>query len=347
MWLGYFWLLFVVVQASDFFGGGFRRGRGTIHTEHYETLGVEPSASVDQIKQAYRRKAMQTHPDKGGDAEEFKRVNEAYETLSDPQKRSQYDNYGPAGSAAQGSHFNDMGAFAEMFRSFENGFGHQFFSRPIMAQVEVTLEDLFRGKTIGVTIAGGKKLDINILPGMSPGQQIIIKGEITDNRGVPRDLIIQVKQTRHSSFVRKNADLLMDMSLSLREALLGFEKPIVHLDESIVWIHNKKGRVTGSGEVLVFEGQGMPVLNGGGRRGKLFVRVRLDMPSKMWLLSEVEIELLETLLPKDRVNEETRMKGEKVLTPETHSNLEAFGDSEFFEEEQSPEPDPFAGFFFR
>ena len=65
--------------------------------DYYHLLGVTKSASQDEIKKAFRKKAHTLHPDKGGDAEQFKKVNEAYQTLSDADKRRQYDMYGAAG----------------------------------------------------------------------------------------------------------------------------------------------------------------------------------------------------------------------------------------------------------
>ena len=65
--------------------------------DYYQVLGVDKTASQDDIKRAYRRLASKHHPDRGGDAEEFKRVQEAYDTLGDPERRAAYDNPQPQG----------------------------------------------------------------------------------------------------------------------------------------------------------------------------------------------------------------------------------------------------------
>lgn len=81
----------------------FNAGRGSAprpsgakvdNDRYYELLGVKKNATNDELKKAYRKKALKEHPDKGGDPEKFKDISKAYETLSDPQKRAAYDKYG-------------------------------------------------------------------------------------------------------------------------------------------------------------------------------------------------------------------------------------------------------------
>lgn len=119
--------------------------------DHYQTLGVERSASIDDIKKAYRKLAMKYHPDRqGGDPEKFKAINQAHETLSDPEKRNRYDQFGtdePGG----GSGGPDMSEF------FQNMFGvqRQQNGRRNDHQhvVDLSLEEVYTGtaKTIRIT----------------------------------------------------------------------------------------------------------------------------------------------------------------------------------------------------
>jgi molecular chaperone DnaJ len=112
--------------------------------DYYKILGIAKNASPDEIKKAYRRLAQQYHPDKGGDPEKFKEVNEVYQVLSDPQKRSHYDQFGTtfeqakAGGGFQGFEgFRDFSSFAEAFDFFGRGGERQ-------AQ-DFGFEDIFEG----------------------------------------------------------------------------------------------------------------------------------------------------------------------------------------------------------
>ncbi|OGZ34252.1 MAG: molecular chaperone DnaJ [Candidatus Portnoybacteria bacterium RBG_13_41_18] len=96
--------------------------------DYYEILGVAKNASPDEIKRAYRKLAHEFHPDKGGDAEKFKQINEAYQVLGDPQKRAQYDQFGAnfeqarAGGGFGGFNgFRDFSSYADAFDFFKQG----------------------------------------------------------------------------------------------------------------------------------------------------------------------------------------------------------------------------------
>jgi molecular chaperone DnaJ len=106
--------------------------------DYYEILGVSKSASPDEIKKAFRRAAIEHHPDKGGDAEKFKEINEAYEILKDTDKRQRYDQFGHAGVGGNGANggFEGFGGFS----------GQQF---------EVDLGDMGLGDIFSSFFGGG------------------------------------------------------------------------------------------------------------------------------------------------------------------------------------------------
>lgn len=103
---------------------------------YYETLGVSKDASKDEIKRVYRKLAMKEHPDKGGDAEKFKKISEAYEVLSDDEKRRQYDN------PSQFSGFQGFPGFP--------GFRGEL--RDHVHTIHITLEDVFKGKVLNLNV---------------------------------------------------------------------------------------------------------------------------------------------------------------------------------------------------
>ncbi len=148
--------------------------------DYYEVLGVSKSASDDEIKKAFRRKAVELHPDKeGGDEQKFKEVNEAYEVLKDQQKRQRYDQFGHAGvggspgggggnpfggfGGQQGANinfdFDDLGGFGDLFGSFFGGGGQRSRKPKRGRDVEMMLELDFEEAVFGVETE--VKLDLN------------------------------------------------------------------------------------------------------------------------------------------------------------------------------------------
>jgi DnaJ family protein A protein 2 len=152
-----------------FFGGGFPGFGGHSASEHeespgdvdnkefYEILGVEQNASQDEVKKAYRKKVIKAHPDKGGDPEDFKKLQAAYEVISSPEKREIYDKYGIDGLREDGG--SGMDPFESMFgglfgRGRGGGRGQQQQQRkmkPVVKELKVTLEDVYIGKMKKVT----------------------------------------------------------------------------------------------------------------------------------------------------------------------------------------------------
>jgi DnaJ family protein A protein 2 len=140
------------VPFEHFMGGGrefssqMRRPEADT-SEYYDLLGVDKNASESEIKKAFRKKAMKSHPDRGGDPEEFKKISEAYEILSDANKKSQYDKFGKEGVDSNGGGMNSEDIFSQMFgggRSTRTP--EKKKAEDISHQLKVDLEGFYNGK---------------------------------------------------------------------------------------------------------------------------------------------------------------------------------------------------------
>ena len=183
--------------------------------DYYEILEISKSASQDEIKKAYRKLALRYHPDKGGDQEKFKKLNEAYQTLSDPQKRTAFDQFGKAG--AQG--FGGQGGFGGQrggFEGFDTGSGGfefnfgggglgdifgDFFSQAfstVQAQVEITPAQAILGDKFTISISN-EKVELEIPAGVQDGTQFRVRGkgrQARDGRRGDLIVIIKIKKQR-------------------------------------------------------------------------------------------------------------------------------------------------------
>ena len=260
--------------------------------DYYDILGVGRNASSKEIKTAFRKKAAEHHPDKGGDDSKFKQVNEAYQTLSDPRKRSTYDQFGTsdpqqAGFRQQGQqfHFNMGGAgFEEVFSSFfGDGFGRRqpMRNQDITIAADIDLEDIVNGKEFIATfrLSSGKEQTVNITlpPGVRPGDKIRYGGMGSDqipNR--PRgDLYVLVRVKNHHRFKLDGINLYIDQNINVFDLVLG-------TNILIQTIHNRSIKLTvppgtNSGTTFSVHGQGLPDRRSG-QTGNLFVTVKAITP---------------------------------------------------------------------
>jgi len=137
-------------------GMGGRRGppKEVDNKQLYDILGVEKDATMDQIKKAYRKLAIKNHPDKGGDAQKFQEIQNAYDILFDREKRETYDKHGLEGLKNGGGGGGGMDDIFNMFMGGQGGGGQKRKAqvKPIAKQVEVTLADVYNSKTITVDV---------------------------------------------------------------------------------------------------------------------------------------------------------------------------------------------------
>uniref|UniRef100_A0A7S1SKP9 Uncharacterized protein n=1 Tax=Tetraselmis chuii TaxID=63592 RepID=A0A7S1SKP9_9CHLO len=120
-------------------------------TKYYELLGVNSNASAAELKKAHRKAAMQHHPDKGGDAETFRNINQAYDVLKDPEKREIYDKYGEdairEGMADRGGGGGGMADIFDMFGGGGGGSRRERKAEDVMHRLKVSLEEMYNGAT--------------------------------------------------------------------------------------------------------------------------------------------------------------------------------------------------------
>lgn len=278
--------------------------------DYYKILGVEKSASEEDIKKAFRKLAHQYHPDKkGGDADKFKEVNEAYGVLSDKSKRAQYDQFGQAGFGGQGysggfnasdfgfdfSGFNQAGFDAGDLGDILSGiFGGRRVrrGRDIAVDIELSFNESIFGSerkvVINSRLVKQKEVAIQIPPGIDDGQMIRMSGMgETIEGGVPGDLYVKVHVRRHATLRKEGYNLVMDLTVKLTEALLGAEHQIATLDGDLTL---KIPAGTNSGTILRVKGKGVPTSPG--KRGDLYVRIKVTMPEKLSKEAKKHIEEL-------------------------------------------------------
>lgn len=168
--------------------------------DYYSILGVSKTSSADEIKKAYRQLAVKYHPHSSGSTDneaKFKEINEAYEVLSDPQKRTSYDQFG----TADAQNFGRGGGFGATGFDFSQGFGfgggigdifEGIFGQAmahIQAEIEISVSQAVLGDTIHLQV-DGKPVDFSIPQGTQDGTQIHVKGKGRAYRGGVGDLII-------------------------------------------------------------------------------------------------------------------------------------------------------------
>ncbi len=273
--------------------------------DYYSILGVKRGATSDEIKRAYRGLAMKHHPDRGGDEKKFKEIAEAYEVLSDPQKKQMFDmGVDPNQQSGGFRHGNNPFEFHfgaddihDIFGHFGFGFGGQRQQRnkSVNVNVQISLEDVLTGKDInaeiGVPGKNKRVVNISIPPGIEHGQQIRYQG-MGDNSiaGIrPGDLLVNVMVRHHPIYRREGDTLICEKQISVWDALLGSKLSIQTLDGKNLDIAVPAG--TQPETMLSCKGEGLPNIRTK-QRGNLLIKIKVIIPKN---LSSAQVDLLEKL----------------------------------------------------
>ncbi|MEW5827979.1 MAG: DnaJ C-terminal domain-containing protein [Chloroflexota bacterium] len=289
------------------------------YKDYYKSLGLERNASADEIKSAYRKLALKYHPDRNpGDKqaeERFKEVNEAYQVLSDPQKRAHYDRLGSSysqwqRSGAPGSfNWDDFftgrqgtrvdpgtleslfggsgmggGVFSDFFQAIFGGMGApQRAARQPRAQnselpVTISLDEAYQGTTRRLKI-GDRQKEVTIPPGVKTGSKVRVAG--AGPGGLPGqtgDLLLLINVSDDPRFTREGDDLHTQVSVDVFTAMLGGEAQVPTMTGTLV-LTIPPG--TQPEQVFRIAGRGMPRLRSPQVKGDLMAHVKVQVPRQL------------------------------------------------------------------
>lgn len=289
--------------------------------DYYKLLGIEKTATVKDIKSAFRKLARKYHPDLNPNDKDAKRkfqqINEANEVLSDPEKRKKYDQYGkdwqhsdqfekqrqyqqqPSGSASNTySRQQSDGDFSDFFESLFGGASPgrgrsrqvKYRGEDYTAELHLELIDAYKTQKQTLTV-NGKKIRITIPAGIENGQTIKVPGHGGKgiNGGPDGDLFITFSIANHPHFKRLGNDLFTNIELDLYMAVLGGEITIDTLNGKVKL---KVKPETQNGSKVKLKDKGFPVYKGEGQFGDLYITYTIKIPSD---LTEKQRELFKQL----------------------------------------------------
>jgi curved DNA-binding protein len=293
--------------------------------DYYKILGIDKSASTEDIKKAYRKLARKFHPDLNPNDKDankkFQQVNEANEVLSDPDKRKKYDQYGGdwkhaeqfeqqkqqqhanyggfSGTGAEYYDFEGGGGFSDFFDSLfgkasQSGGKRQatkFRGQDAEAQLSIDLSDAFKTHQQTFSV-NGKSIRITIPAGVEEGQVIKLAGYGGQgvNGGPNGDMYIKFVLKNNTRFVRSGNDLYLSQPVNLYTAVLGGEITVETFDGKKVKLTLQPG--TQNGTKVRLKGKGFPIYKKENEFGDLYLTYNVQIPAQ---LTEEQKKLFEEL----------------------------------------------------
>jgi curved DNA-binding protein len=277
------------------------------YKDYYKVLGVDRSASGDEIKRIYRKLALKYHPDKNPDdsqaEEHFKEINEAYEVLGDSTKRAKYDQLGSSyrsweRTGSQPGSFDwsewmqggqgggvrvDIGGFSDFFSAIFSGMSAQQqgyrtqgrrLGRNIKQPVTITLSEANTGTTRVLTI-NEKKIEVTIPPGSRTGTKVRVSGLGEAGAQKSGDLFLVITIAPDARFKLEKDDLYTRATVDLYTAILGGEVEVPTLSGDVVLTIPAGSQPDQS---FRLKGRGLPNLRNKKKRGDLYVRLDITLP---------------------------------------------------------------------
>ena len=280
--------------------------------DYYQTLGVGENASPDEIKRAYRTLANKHHPDKGGDQAKFKDISVAYDNLSDPQKKAEYDQKRMYGDQPQFHFHTGQGGFDPFSQMFGGGhpFGDIFGqmrghpgqgrrNRDLNIQCQITLLESFTGKQVEASfqLPSGRQqtVMINLPEGVIHGDTIRYQGLGDDSiPQMPRgNLNVTVIVQQDPNFERRGDDVFTNVRITPIEAMIGCKKTVATLAGDSLELDIRAGVETGT--EYASHGNGFRNVNNG-RKGRFvgviyIVTPKVTDPALIAQLKEIDAKI--------------------------------------------------------
>lgn len=269
-----------------------------MNIDYYKILGIDSNSSSNEIKKAFRKMSLDCHPDRNNNSNEkttlFKKINEAYQILSDENKRKEYDN---SMKIFNISNLNDI---ENIFKNelFSTLFGNlnefdSFFNQniPIIDKtIEITLEQSYSGISIPIIVdkwrlENNRKiflketLYVDLDAGIDNGEVIFFKNKGNYlNKDLIGDIQVIVKITNHNLFYRNGLDLYYDKNISFKDAFCGFSFDLQFLNGKEYKINNKQGNIIYPGYQKTVNNFGMKRNN---KIGNLYIKFNIEFPKNI------------------------------------------------------------------